>query len=179
MVTTGIIKAFRDNEKEGKYGDCTAADGLAFVMSHEVGHALARHSSESLARVPLLLLLTYLGPLSVCVSLRLHLSCAGYPPDQLCAHAVQGVLAQFLLQLPQSRAHESEADLIGLHVRDAAVATRLFACPHVVVWRAWQLMAHLCSFRPKVAPLVLSTLSGGANDSTVLQYFSTHPADVS
>ncbi len=85
-VYTGIMKRMR-NEAE-----------LAFVVGHEIGHAIARHGGEKLSR-------------STLISLGGTLVSLGVGDD---AAAIYGIGTSLGVQLPFSRSNESEADKIGL-----------------------------------------------------------------
>ena len=85
-VYSGIMKRMR-NEAE-----------LAFVVGHEIGHAIARHGGEKLSR-------------STLVSLGGLLVSFGVGDD---AALIYGVGTSLGVQLPFSRSNESEADKIGL-----------------------------------------------------------------
>jgi len=92
-VYTGILKYTRDET------------GLAVVLGHEVGHALAGHGNERLSQG----LLTQLGGTALAVALQSQ-------PQQTQALFMQafGVGTGVGFLLPYSRLHESEADRIGL-----------------------------------------------------------------
>lgn len=82
--------------------------GMSFVMGHEVGHATAKHGAERMSQN-----LALVGGLGV---LELYLSGKEKLSDEqrgLVLGAL-GVGAQVGVLLPFSRAHESEADVIGL-----------------------------------------------------------------
>ncbi|OQR90850.1 metalloprotease family M48X [Thraustotheca clavata] len=81
-VYTGLFKQLRHQ------------DGLAAVLSHEVAHALARHSAEQIS----------LGSLFSIMLLFLS-------PE---ASTVVASAYSLAFDLPKSREHESEADAIGL-----------------------------------------------------------------
>ncbi|MBQ9366477.1 MAG: M48 family metallopeptidase [Victivallales bacterium] len=85
-VYSGIMKRMR-NEAE-----------LAFVVGHEVGHAIARHGGEKLTR-------------STLISLGGLLVSFGVGDD---AALIYGIGSSLGVQLPFSRHNESEADRIGL-----------------------------------------------------------------
>ncbi|TNE85472.1 MAG: M48 family peptidase [Deltaproteobacteria bacterium] len=82
--------------------------GMAFVMGHEVGHATARHGAERLSQN-----LALMGGLA---GLELYL--AGKekmtPEQRGIVLGALGIGAQVGVMLPFSRAHESEADVIGV-----------------------------------------------------------------
>jgi predicted Zn-dependent protease len=86
-------------------------DGLATVLGHEIGHALAHHGAERMAREQLV----HLGQLAVAQSLG-DLD----PHQQRQIMGMLGVGSQYGLLLPFSRKHESEADHIGLLLMAAA-----------------------------------------------------------
>src|SRR5262245_44736699 len=85
--------------------------GLATVLGHEIGHALARHSAERMAQQQLV----RLGQVAVAGSIG-DLS----PEQQRQVMAVLGAGSQVGVLLPFSRKHESEADHIGLILMAAA-----------------------------------------------------------
>lgn len=88
--------------------------GMAFVMGHEVGHATARHGAERMSQN-----LAMVGGLS---ALELFLAGKSKLTDEQ-RQLVMGALglgAQVGVILPFSRAHESEADVIGLMYMSAA-----------------------------------------------------------
>lgn len=82
----------------------TTQDQLASVIGHEIGHVLANHANERASTESA----TSLG-LSVLSSTSGMQSAGG---QQLMG--VLGMGAQYGIVLPFSRAHESEADVIGL-----------------------------------------------------------------
>lgn len=79
---------------------CPDADSLATVLGHEMAHTIARHSSEKLSYAQLftwtLLAAHYI--------LGMDLS------------FLQGLIYNFVVNLPRSRMVESEADYIGLQL---------------------------------------------------------------
>ncbi len=82
--------------------------GLAFVMGHEVGHATAHHGAERLSQR-----LAVLGGLGA-LWLYLDDQTALTREQQQLVIAALGVGIEVGVSLPFSRAHEREADVIGL-----------------------------------------------------------------
>ncbi len=82
--------------------------GMAFVMGHEVGHAVARHGAERLSQQ-----LTLLGGLA---GLALYIDAKSEMSDEKKAIVIAalGAGAEVGIMLPFSRKHESEADQLGL-----------------------------------------------------------------
>jgi metalloendopeptidase OMA1, mitochondrial len=78
--------------------------GLAVVMGHEIGHALARHGAERMSQSQLV----QMGQTAVAFSLG-----GSDPSTQRTVMGLLGAGAQFGVLLPFSRSHESEADHIG------------------------------------------------------------------
>lgn len=79
--------------------------GLAFVMGHEIAHAVARHGNERMSQM----LLAETGGLALDVALA-------NKPAQTRAlfNTAYGVGSQVGVLLPYSRLHESEADELGM-----------------------------------------------------------------
>ncbi|WWC68580.1 uncharacterized protein I206_102510 [Kwoniella pini CBS 10737] len=77
-------------------------DGLATVLGHEVAHQVARHPAERMSSVKVLFGLGF-----ILESLGLDVG-------------ITRLLLTFLLQLPNSRKNESEADFIGLRLMSKA-----------------------------------------------------------
>jgi predicted Zn-dependent protease len=117
-------------------------DGVAVIMGHEIGHALARHGAERMSQQQLV----QFGQMAVGASVGdMPLEARRLVMGAIGAGAQAGVL------LPFSRAHESEADLIGL-----------------------ELVVRAC-FDPREAPELwkrMAELGGGGRPPEVL---STHP----
>ena len=80
-------------------------DGLAAIMGHEIGHALAHHGAERMAQ----------QNMQRIIGAGVSLGAGGM--DMGAQRAVMGVfggISQYGFALPFSRSHESEADYIGL-----------------------------------------------------------------
>ena len=94
-VYTGIFPV-ADNES-----------GLAAIVGHEVVHALARHGSERMSQG----ILAQIGLVGASIAMQTQ----GFSPvTSQAAMSALGVGTQVGVLLPFSRAHESEADYIGL-----------------------------------------------------------------
>ncbi|KAK6348372.1 hypothetical protein TWF718_006168 [Orbilia javanica] len=76
---------------------CDGDDGLAAVLGHEIGHNVARHMAEQISRNIFLIGAAWVVELFWGV------------PGDMSLH-----LLQFAIDMPKSRAQESEADHIGL-----------------------------------------------------------------
>lgn len=79
--------------------------GLAVIVGHEVAHAVARHGNERMSQG----LLVELGGATLAAAMK-----EKPQQTQQLFMTLYGVGAQVGLMLPYSRAHESEADRIGL-----------------------------------------------------------------
>jgi predicted Zn-dependent protease len=81
--------------------------GLAAIMGHEVVHALARHGSERMSQG----VLAQIGLVGASIAMGTQ----GFSPvTSQAAMSALGLGTQVGVLLPFSRAHESEADYIGL-----------------------------------------------------------------
>lgn len=90
---------------EGIMPVCQTDEGVAVVMGHEVGHAIARHGGERVSQEMLAK-----GGEEVITAILSR-------KDPVLANQAAGLIgagAQYGVLLPYSRAHESEADHIGL-----------------------------------------------------------------
>ena len=93
VVYTGILPYTKD------------AEGLATVLSHEIAHAVAKHGNERMSQT----MLAQFG------SIALGEALSNKPEQtQILFGAAFGVGAQYGVMLPFSRAHELEADKLGL-----------------------------------------------------------------
>jgi predicted Zn-dependent protease len=93
VVYTGILPVTQDEA------------GLAFVMGHEIAHAIARHGNERMSQM----LVTAMGGIALDVALR------DQPEKTRSLYmTAYGVGATVGALLPFSRLHESEADKMGL-----------------------------------------------------------------
>ena len=115
--------------------------GLAAILGHEVTHALARHGAERVSQ-------GYLAQGGVLIG---SLVGAGFGIDPGITQLAGGALAQYGVILPYSRAHESEADHIGL-----LLAADAGYDPHEAV-HVWERMEQLSKNQP---PEFLSTHPG-------------------
>jgi predicted Zn-dependent protease len=141
-VYTGILKVTKTEA------------GLATVMAHEVAHALQRHGAERYSRG----ILEQIGQLGAIAGAAAGGIDPGVAMGAMSAYGV-GV------SLPNSRAQESEADYIGLHLmakagydpREAVdFWERMSGCPKKMIGK-------FC-FRTK---------------NSIPEFLSTHPSDIS
>ena len=119
-VYTGIF-AVADNES-----------GLAAIIGHEVVHALAHHGAERMSHG----VLAQAGLIGASIAMQTQ----GFSPvTSQAAMSALGVGTQVGVLLPFSRAHESEADYIGL-----LLAADAGYDPHeaVRVWQRMEQMSH-------------------------------------
>jgi predicted Zn-dependent protease len=86
---------------------CVNEAGLAAVMGHEIGHAIARHGGERMSQG----MVAQLGG----GALEVLLEAKGIQPtNRNLVLGAAGALAQVGVILPYSRSHELEADYLGL-----------------------------------------------------------------
>ncbi|GAA5828192.1 hypothetical protein JCM11251_002629 [Rhodosporidiobolus azoricus] len=90
FVFTGILGVAQD------------ADGLAVVLGHEIAHQVARHSAERMSGMKV-----FYGLAFLLASLGIDFG-------------ISRIFLQLVMSLPNSRKNETEADLIGLRLANAA-----------------------------------------------------------
>ena len=96
---------------EGIMPVCETEAGLAVVMSHEIGHALARHGGERMSQTKVV----DGGKQAVALVMRNH----DAKRREIVMQAY-GLGSQYGVLLPYSRKHELEADHIGLMLMSKA-----------------------------------------------------------
>jgi predicted Zn-dependent protease len=116
--------------------------GMSFVMGHEVGHAVANHGAERMSQS--LAILGGLAGLAVVVNTQTEMK----PEHQAILLGALGAGATVGIILPFSRAHESEADVIGMMYMAQA------GYPPAESIKVWQRMA---KESPSSMPPFLST----------------------
>ena len=134
-VYTGLLPVSRDDA------------GLAVVLGHEIAHALARHGSERMSQG----LLAQLGGAALTTAMSQKPAAT-----QKMAQQAYFLGANVGVLLPFSRAHESEADHIGLLLMADAGYD-----PETAIG-FWQRMAKA---------------GGGGPESPLDKYLRTHPTD--
>lgn len=118
--------------------------GLAAIIGHEVVHALARHGSERMSQG----LLAQLGLVGASIAMQSE----GFSPvTSQAAMSALGVGTQVGVLLPFSRAHESEADYIGL------------------------LLAADAGYDPREAVHVWERMQQSSGNNQPPEFLSTHP----
>ncbi len=132
VVYSGILPITKDDA------------GLATVLGHEVSHALANHGQQRMSAG----LLQQLGGAGVAVATG-----GKDEKTQQLAMTAYGAATQLGGLLPFSRAHESEADMIGL-----------------------TLMA-IAGYNPDQALLFWGRMSASAGGGAPPEFLSTHPSD--
>jgi predicted Zn-dependent protease len=113
--------------------------GMAFVMGHEVAHALLHHSAERMSDQMVA------QGIAALVQASVH---EANPRHEAIVMAAFGMATQYGVLLPYSRKHEAEADRVGLELMAKAGYD-----PHAAV-DVWKRMAALNSSQP---PVWLST----------------------
>ncbi len=119
--------------------------GLAAVMGHEVVHALARHGTERMSQN----IVAQIGLEAANIALG---ASGGSPLLSQGAMAALGAGVQVGVLLPFSRAHESEADYIGL------------------------LLAAQAGYDPREAPRLWERMEQLSSGKSPSEFLSTHPS---
>jgi predicted Zn-dependent protease len=132
VVYSGILPITKDDT------------GLATVMGHEVSHALANHGAQRMSAGQL----QQLGAVGVAVATGSQSA-----EKQQMWQQYYGLGSQVGVMLPFSRAHESEADKIGL-----------------------TLMA-IAGYNPDEAIVFWQRMAAKSNGQTPPEFLSTHPSD--
>lgn len=124
-------------------------DGIAVVMGHEIAHAIARHGAERMSQ----------GMLVEFGGQALSALTANQPEATRALYGqAYGLGANLGVMLPYSRAHESEADHIGL----------------ILMTKAGYDPGHALAFWKR-----MEAASGGAGTGSGMEAFlRTHPTDV-
>jgi predicted Zn-dependent protease len=123
---------------------CKTDAGIACVMGHEVAHALANHGQQRMSAG----LLQQLGGAGVAMA------AGGQSQEtQQIAMTAYGAATQFGGMLPFSRAHETEADQIGL------------------------LLMAIAGYNPDESVTFWERMSAASGGNKPPEFMSTHPAD--
>lgn len=132
VVYTGILPITKDDA------------GLATVMGHEVAHALMNHGAKRMS----------VGQVQELVGMGVGLATSKKSEQtQALFQQAYGVGSNVLVALPFSRAHETEADKVGL-----------------------TLMA-IAGFNPEEAVNFWSRMSSASGGGAPMEILSTHPSD--
>jgi metalloendopeptidase OMA1, mitochondrial len=107
--------------------------GMAFVMGHEVGHALMHHGAERMSQ--------QLAAGGAAALVGAYLGTRDYASSDMIMAAF-GVATQVGVLLPFSRKHEAEADQVGLELMAKAGYD-----PHAAV-RVWKKMSQMGGKQP-------------------------------
>nr|WP_136250361.1 M48 family metallopeptidase [Ningiella ruwaisensis] len=118
-------------------------DQVATVIGHEVGHVLAQHGNERMSQS------TLIGITQEAVNVALQTNDVAQSGPIM---AALGLGAQLGVALPFSRAHESEADLIGLDLMSKA------------------------GFDPRQSVNLWQNMNAASGGQRQLEMLSTHPA---
>ncbi len=118
--------------------------GLAAIMGHEVVHALAHHGAERMSQG----VLAKIGMVGAAIAMQTQ---GVSPLTNQAAMAALGLGTQVGILLPYSRAHESEADYIGL------------------------LLAAEAGYDPREAVRVWERMQRASDGRQPQEFLSTHP----
>ena len=138
-VYTGILPITKDDA------------GLATVLGHEIGHAVAHHGAERLSQAQVTQGLGSLAGVAI--------GSSSYAQYQNLFMSLYGVGSQVGYELPHSRAQESEADHIGI-----IYMARAGYDPKAAI-EFWQRFSEY------------NKQQGGGQSSFLSQFLSTHPVD--
>lgn len=119
-------------------------EGLAVVISHEIAHVVARHGNERMSQA----MLIQAGGLVLQAALGTKT-----PQQQQAFLAAYGLGANIGISLPFSRAHEYEADHLGL----------------IFMGRA--------GYDPNAASEFWKAMTVATGEKKTIEYLSTHPSD--
>jgi metalloendopeptidase OMA1, mitochondrial len=125
--------------------------GLATVLAHEIGHAVAHHGASRMSQAML--------SQGVGQAAGALVGSSQYGQYQSLFMGLYGVGSQVAVELPYSRKQESEADHIGI-----IYMARAGYDPHEAV-AFWQRFA------------AFNRQQGGGQQSFLTQFLSTHPVD--
>ena len=128
-IYTGILK-FANNQ-----------DRLAAIVAHEIAHVLSHHANERVSAATL----ANIGMVALAIASNRNQN------TQL-AVAALGLGVQYGIIMPYSRAHETEADLLGMDIMAKA------------------------GFDPREAAKLWEAMKGDRKQSTP-EWLSTHPSD--
>lgn len=120
--------------------------GMAFVMGHEVAHAVMKHGAERMSQQ--LVALGGLTALGLYIDNRTEIE----PRQSQLILAVLGLGAQVGIMLPFSRLHESEADQVGLMFMARA------------------------GYPPQEAIAVWDRMEASSGGGLSIEFLSTHPS---
>ena len=129
-VYTGLLKVAKNQ------------DQLAAVISHEVSHVLAQHSNERLSQ-------SQVANIGMAAADQVLQNTTTRAP----AMAALGLGVQYGVLMPYSRAHETEADVLGM-----------------------QLMA-MAGFNPQESVNLWYSMAANGKGNQPLEILSTHPSD--
>jgi len=119
-------------------------DGLATVMGHEVSHALANHGAQRMSASQL----QSFGAAGVALA-----TSSQSAEKQAIFQQAYGVTSNVAGMLPFSRAHETEADKIGL------------------------ILMAIAGYNPDEAVTFWSRMSAASGGAAPMEFLSTHPSD--
>jgi predicted Zn-dependent protease len=129
---------------EGILPICQNEAGVAVVMSHEVSHALARHGGERMSQQ---MEVQGVGKIVQVVAKK------AAPEKEEVFMSVYNVGSKYGFTLPYSRAHESEADEMGIHLMS------------------------LAGYDPNEAPKFWERFGASQKGQKPQEFMSTHPSD--